>query len=54
MTGPDVNVNSTIASIGNTPVVEVFETNANQIIFTNTPINRSTGNNREPGNLTVR
>ena len=54
LTGPDVNVNSTIASIGNTPVVEVFETNANQIIFTNTPINRSTGNNREPGNLTVR
>jgi hypothetical protein len=52
--GPDININSNIAAIGNTPVIEVYETNANQLIFTNTPVNRSTGNNREPGNLTVR
>jgi hypothetical protein len=54
LTGPDINVNSNIAAIGNTPVIEVYETNANQLIFTNTPVNRSSGNNREPGNLTVR
>ena len=52
--GPDINVNSNIAAIGNSPVIEVYETNANQLIFTNTPVNRSTGNNREPGNLTIR
>jgi hypothetical protein len=54
LVGPDINVNSNITAIGNSPVIEVYETNANQLIFTNTPVNRSTGNNREPGNLTVR
>jgi len=54
LVGPDINVNSNIAAIGNSPVIEVYETNANQLIFTNTPVNRSTGNNREPGNLTIR
>ena len=54
LTGPGININSNIAAIGNMPVIEVYETNANQLIFTNTPANRSTGNNREPGNLTVR
>jgi hypothetical protein len=54
LVGPDINVNSNITAIGNSPVIEVYETNANQLIFTNTPVNRSTGNNREPGNLTIR
>jgi hypothetical protein len=54
LTAPGININSNIVALGNSPVIEVYETNANQLIFTNTPLNRSTGNNREPGNLTVR
>jgi hypothetical protein len=54
LSAPGININSNIAALGNSPIIEVYETNANQLIFTNTPANRSTGNNREPGNLTVR
>ena len=54
LVGPGVNVSSNIAAIGNTPVIEVFETNPNQLIFTQTPESRGTTGTTEPGNLIVR
>jgi spermidine/putrescine-binding protein len=54
ISAPDINVNSTIAAIGNSPVIEVYNTNPNQLIFTQNPESRATTGNTEPGNLIVR
>lgn len=53
LTGPDININSNIAAINNTPVIEVYETNANQLIFTEKSL-AINNNQREPGNLRIR
>jgi apolipoprotein N-acyltransferase len=45
---------STIAAIGNSPVIEVYNTNPNQLIFTQNPESRATTGNTEPGNLMVK
>ena len=47
ITGPGVNIESNIAAINNKPVIEIFETNPNTLVYTNTP------NVSNPGNLTV-
>ena len=49
--GPGVNVNSTIAAINQKPVVEIFETNPNTLVYTEQP--NIPGTNI-PGNLIVR
>ena len=54
LTAPDININSNIAAIGNLPVIEVYETNPNQIIFTTNPEERSNGIYTQPGNLRIR
>ena len=54
LTGPGININSNIAAINNTPVIEVYETNANQLIFTTTPEERTNGVFTQPGNLRIR
>ena len=46
--GPGINLPTTINAIGQKPVVEVFETNPNTLIFNNQP------NSTNPGNLEVR
>ena len=46
--GPGVNVASDIAAIDKKPVIEIFETNPNTLVYSNTP------NVSSPGNLTVR
>jgi hypothetical protein len=51
---PDINIASKIAAIGNTPVIEVYETNPNQLIFTQNPESRGNTGNTEAGNLLVR
>ena len=48
LVGPGVNVPSIIAALDNKPVVEVFETNPNTLIFNNQPTAQN------PGNLDVR
>jgi len=60
LTGPGINANTTIAAINNKPVVEVFETNANQLIFNASPepVVPTTQNTSTPvlppGNISVR
>jgi hypothetical protein len=58
ITCPGINQNSTISAIGFKPVVEVYETNANQLIFTQTPLpdprGTSTSPTIAPGNIIVR
>jgi hypothetical protein len=54
LTASDININSNIAAINNTPVIEVYETNANQLIFTTTPEERTNGVFTQPGNLRIR
>lgn len=53
LTASDININSNIAAINNTPVIEVYETNANQLIFTENSL-AINNNQREPGNLRIR
>ena len=48
LTGPGVNINSTINAIDRKPVIEVFETNPNTLIYKDEP------NAANPGNLEVR
>jgi len=48
LTGPGINVSSIIAALDNKPVIEVFETNPNTLIFNNQP------SALNPGNLDVR
>lgn len=48
LVGPGINQGTAIAAIDNKPVVEVFNTNPNQLIYTQSP---SQG---DPGNLIVR
>ena len=48
LTGPGINISSDIAAINNKPVIEIFETNPNTLVYTNEP------NVSNPGNLTVR
>jgi hypothetical protein len=54
ISSPDINIASKIAAIGNTPVIEVYETNPNQLIFTQNPESRGNTGNTEAGNLLVR
>jgi hypothetical protein len=54
ISSPDFNVNSTVSAIGNSPVVEVYNTNPNQLIFTQNPESRGSTGATEPGNLVVR
>jgi hypothetical protein len=50
--GSDINIGTNIAALNNMPVIEVYETNANQLIFTN---NIALSNEtRQPGNLRIR
>ena len=48
LVGPGINVASTINAIDQKPVVEIFETNPNTLIYNNQP------NATNPGNLDVR
>ena len=48
ITGPGININSTVNAIDNRPVVEVFNVNPNQLIFQRDP------QDGVPGNLRVR
>lgn len=52
LVGADINIPTTIAAINNMPVIEVYETNANQLIFT-TDVALS-NETRQPGNLRIR
>ncbi len=54
LTAPKINVSSNETAIGNTPVVEVFEVNPNQIFYTTTPAQPGNGSNLEPGNISIR
>jgi hypothetical protein len=54
ISSPDFNVNSTVSAIGNSPVVEFYNTNPNQLIFTQNPESRGSTGATEPGNLVVR
>ena len=51
-----INIDSTIAALGNKPVIEVYEANANQLIYTTTPepIPGGTKLIIPPGNINVR
>ena len=56
ITGPDINIPTNL-SIGYTPVVEVYETNPNQLVYSNTPTSITpgrSGGSRQPGNIIVR
>ena len=48
LTGPAINATSTINALNNKPVIEVFETNPNTLVFNNAP------NATNPGSLEVR
>ena len=48
ISGPGINLPSTINALGQKAVVEIFETNPNTLIFNNQP------NVTNPGNLEVR
>jgi len=48
LVGPGINLPTSIAAINNRPVVEIFETNPNTLIFNNQP------SDANPGNLEVR
>jgi hypothetical protein len=57
ISSPEINLPTTTESataIAGTPVIEVYETNPNQLIFTQAPESRTGTNNTEPGNLIVR
>jgi len=56
ITGPGVNQPTTIAALGNKPVIEVYEANANQLIYTVTPEPVQGGSKLivPPGNINVR
>jgi hypothetical protein len=54
LTGPGVNQPSNNTAIGNTPVVEIFEVNPNQLIFTAQRNIPTIGTGLSPGNLNVR
>jgi hypothetical protein len=57
ISAPDINLPTTTenaTAIAGTPVIEVYETNANQLIFTQAPESRGGTGNTEPGNLLVR
>jgi hypothetical protein len=57
ISAPDINLPTTTenaTAIAGTPVIEVYETNANQLIFTQAPESRGSTGNTEPGNLLVR
>jgi hypothetical protein len=54
ISSPDFNINSTVSAIGNSPVIEVYNTNPNQLIFTQNPESRGGTGTTEPGNLIVR
>lgn len=54
ISAPDFNANSNISAIGNSPVIEVYNTNPNQLIFTQNPESRGSTGATEPGNLIVR
>ena len=53
LTAPGINVNSNIPAINNLPVIEVYETNANRLLFSDSPV-AINNNEREPGNLRIR
>ena len=48
LVGPGINLPTTINAIDQRPVVEIFETNPNTLVFNNQP------NSANPGNLEVR
>ena len=54
ITGPGVNVSSNIVELNFKPVVEVFETNPNQIFYTNQPEAPNNSNIINPGNIIIR
>jgi hypothetical protein len=57
ISAPGINLPITTenaTAIAGTPVIEVYETNANQLIFTRDPSSRGGTGNTEPGNLLVR
>ena len=54
LVGPGVNINSNEPAINFSPVVEVFETNPNQLIYTSQPQPPDDSNILVPGNLIVR
>jgi len=54
LVGPSINGATNIAALGNLPVIEVFETNPNQIFYSKRPAQSSAGRIRVPGNISIR
>jgi hypothetical protein len=59
ITCPGINQNSTISALGFRPVIEVYETNPNQLIFNQDPVPQTRGGGSTspvitPGNISVR
>ena len=59
ITCPGINQNSTISALGFKPVIEVYETNPNQLIFNQDPVPQTRGGGSTspvitPGNISVR
>jgi hypothetical protein len=44
LTGPGINLQSGYAELGYSPIIEVWETNPNQIIYSDTPVMPEGGN----------
>jgi hypothetical protein len=51
---PGINSPSVNAALSNTPVIEIYEVNPNQIFYNRTPEQPTAGNRLDPGNLSIR
>ena len=54
LVGSGINVATTIAALNNKPVVEVYETNPNKIIYTKQPAQIEKTSNLNPGNIIIK
>lgn len=54
LSAPAINAASTNTALGQTPIIEIYEVNPNQIFYNSTPRQASVGNALDPGRLTIR
>jgi hypothetical protein len=54
LTAPAINEQSTNTALGNSPIIEIFEVNPNQIFYNSTPRQTGPGNTLDAGNITIR
>ena len=54
LVGPGINEPSTVKALNNKPIIEVYETNPNQIIYTKQPVPSKKNNILNPGNIIIR